>query len=195
MGIGPTRPAWKAGILPLNYTRIHRTSPSYWQRLYIIALLQTIVKSFFLYFAKKLKKFFINANFIKITKKNGVVSLLSLKKICYNNMVGISVSIENQILIWTAGRRYRRWWHQARASIPSATNPFVYIWRWTYMHIYWWHRPAHPSKSICLTNDFFEVKLLRLPYLQAVPPDALFRHSCLGPLTTLSVKMHKSWWR
>ena len=23
MGIGPTRPAWKAGILPLNYTRIH----------------------------------------------------------------------------------------------------------------------------------------------------------------------------
>ena len=26
MGIGPTRPAWKAGILPLNYTRIHRTS-------------------------------------------------------------------------------------------------------------------------------------------------------------------------
>ena len=22
MGIGPTRPAWKAGILPLNYTRI-----------------------------------------------------------------------------------------------------------------------------------------------------------------------------
>ena len=22
MGIGPTRPAWKAGILPLNYTRM-----------------------------------------------------------------------------------------------------------------------------------------------------------------------------
>ena len=39
MGIGPTRPAWKAGILPLNYTRIHRTSPTYRQRLYIIALL------------------------------------------------------------------------------------------------------------------------------------------------------------
>ena len=30
MGIGPTRPAWKAGILPLNYTRIR-------QRLYILA--------------------------------------------------------------------------------------------------------------------------------------------------------------
>ena len=25
MGIEPTRPAWKAGILPLNYTRIMRT--------------------------------------------------------------------------------------------------------------------------------------------------------------------------
>jgi hypothetical protein len=24
MGIEPTRPAWKAGILPLNYTRIAR---------------------------------------------------------------------------------------------------------------------------------------------------------------------------
>ena len=23
MGIEPTRPAWKAGVLPLNYTRIH----------------------------------------------------------------------------------------------------------------------------------------------------------------------------
>ena len=38
MGIGPTRPAWKAGILPLNYTRIYRTSVLYQQRLYIIAL-------------------------------------------------------------------------------------------------------------------------------------------------------------
>ena len=38
MGIGPTRPAWKAGILPLNYTRIRRTSTPYQQRLYIIAL-------------------------------------------------------------------------------------------------------------------------------------------------------------
>ena len=26
MGIGPTRPAWKAGILPLNYTRISRNA-------------------------------------------------------------------------------------------------------------------------------------------------------------------------
>ena len=29
MGIGPTRPAWKAGILPLNYTRIYKTYFNY----------------------------------------------------------------------------------------------------------------------------------------------------------------------
>ena len=44
MGIGPTRPAWKAGILPLNYTRICHTSTPYRQRLYIIALFAKIVK-------------------------------------------------------------------------------------------------------------------------------------------------------
>ena len=58
MGIGPTRPAWKAGILPLNYTRIHRTSPSHRQRLYIIALINKIVKQFSLVFQKKIKKFY-----------------------------------------------------------------------------------------------------------------------------------------
>ena len=26
MGIEPTRPAWKAGVLPLNYTRISKTN-------------------------------------------------------------------------------------------------------------------------------------------------------------------------
>ena len=52
MGIGPTRPAWKAGILPLNYTRIRRTSTPYQQRLYIIALLKRIVKQFFALFEK-----------------------------------------------------------------------------------------------------------------------------------------------
>ncbi len=29
MGIGPTRPAWKAGVLPLNYTRITSTMLDY----------------------------------------------------------------------------------------------------------------------------------------------------------------------
>ena len=59
MGIGPTRPAWKAGILPLNYTRI-RVSVSYQQRLYIIALFKRIVNRNYTVFTKKLKKFLKN---------------------------------------------------------------------------------------------------------------------------------------
>ena len=39
MGIGPTQPAWKAGILPLNYTRIR-------QRLYILPKIKKKVKCF-----------------------------------------------------------------------------------------------------------------------------------------------------
>ena len=58
MGIGPTRPAWKAGILPLNYTRTYHVSTSYRQRLYIIALINKIVKQFSLVFQKKIKKFY-----------------------------------------------------------------------------------------------------------------------------------------
>ena len=69
MGIGPTRPAWKAGILPLNYTRIRRTSPLYRQRLYIIALLKRIVKYFSPFFGKKLKKFNLFFFFVKTHKK------------------------------------------------------------------------------------------------------------------------------
>ena len=68
MGIGPTRPAWKAGILPLNYTRIHRTSPSHRQRLYIIALINRIVKYFFALFTKNFKKFLIFLFFKKCEK-------------------------------------------------------------------------------------------------------------------------------
>ena len=91
MGIEPTRPAWKAGILPLNYTRIHRTSPSYRQRLYIIALLNQIVKSFFALFGKKFKIFFTIPFFgcrekkvCENNKNNGFVFLLYFKKMCYN---------------------------------------------------------------------------------------------------------------
>ena len=69
MGIGPTRPAWKAGILPLNYTRIYHTSAPYRQRLYIIALFQKIVKSFSPLFSKKSQKFQYFLFFIKIIKK------------------------------------------------------------------------------------------------------------------------------
>ena len=44
MGIEPTRPAWKAGILPLNYTRIDVRSHKY---LDIIAQLVIFVNTFF----------------------------------------------------------------------------------------------------------------------------------------------------
>ena len=57
MGIGPTRPAWKAGILPLNYTRIFRRY-SVMLKDFIILLLwcQTflrgfLIKNFFLIFS------------------------------------------------------------------------------------------------------------------------------------------------
>ena len=44
MGIEPTRPAWKAGILPLNYTRIDVRSHKY---LDIISQLIIFVNTFF----------------------------------------------------------------------------------------------------------------------------------------------------
>ncbi len=47
MGIEPTRPAWKAGILPLNYTRTIgiRLQLSY-QRLYMIPHFKGFVNTF-----------------------------------------------------------------------------------------------------------------------------------------------------
>ncbi len=47
MGIEPTQPAWKAGILPLNYTRISAIILS---GFISIALLFLVVKSFFYFF-------------------------------------------------------------------------------------------------------------------------------------------------
>ena len=43
MGIEPTRPAWKAGILPLNYTRIENVLI---ERLYMITHFLSFVKGF-----------------------------------------------------------------------------------------------------------------------------------------------------
>ena len=43
MGVEPTRPAWKAGILPLNYTR---------GTLFIVSLRDVFVKHFFLQMIK-----------------------------------------------------------------------------------------------------------------------------------------------
>ena len=41
MGIEPTYPAWKAGVLPLNYTRV---------TLIIIFIIQLFVNNFFVFF-------------------------------------------------------------------------------------------------------------------------------------------------
>ena len=41
MGIEPTYPAWKAGVLPLNYTRM---------TLIIIFIIQLFVNNFFIFF-------------------------------------------------------------------------------------------------------------------------------------------------
>ena len=75
MGIGPTRPAWKAGILPLNYTRIYRTSAPHQQRLYIIALFDEIVKSFFTIFENFFEKFYFFIFVISIHKNCEKISL------------------------------------------------------------------------------------------------------------------------
>ena len=45
MGIEPTRPAWKAGILPLNYTRISLYSGT--DSLYRLPYFKRFVNTFF----------------------------------------------------------------------------------------------------------------------------------------------------
>ena len=57
MGIGPTRPAWKAGILPLNYTRISSH--------FIVASSTLVYNSI-----KQLNCQTFFATFLKISKKN-----------------------------------------------------------------------------------------------------------------------------
>ena len=62
MGIGPTLPAWKAGILPLNYTRISVPKTTLIDFIKIKNGCQLFVKPFFKFF-KNLSKnliFFIN---------------------------------------------------------------------------------------------------------------------------------------
>ena len=48
MGIEPTRPAWKAGVLPLNYTRIEGYHRRQFQALQ--ALIQSFTSSDVLYY-------------------------------------------------------------------------------------------------------------------------------------------------
>ncbi len=63
MGIEPTRPAWKAGILPLNYTRKILTLDD---EIYSITT-NIICQEFF---QKKIKKFFRAHDKMKSDTKN-----------------------------------------------------------------------------------------------------------------------------
>lgn len=56
MGIGPTQPAWKAGVLPLNYTRILATDINI---AYRTGICQVFLKFFPEFFSISGKKFFI----------------------------------------------------------------------------------------------------------------------------------------
>ena len=60
MGIEPTYPAWKAGVLPLNYTRV---------TLIIIFIIQLFVNNFFvfLFFYIFFRYFFIFPLFLSLT--------------------------------------------------------------------------------------------------------------------------------
>ena len=95
MGIGPTRPAWKAGILPLNYTRIssHFTVAS--STLVYNSIKKLNCQIFFRGFFKKNQIFF---TLTKIYKKCEIFScifplkeffstLVIKKRICYNVII------------------------------------------------------------------------------------------------------------
>ena len=56
MGIGPTRPAWKAGILPLNYTRILPYVSDSLTTLVYNTTIEQICQTNFCHFRKKNKK-------------------------------------------------------------------------------------------------------------------------------------------
>ncbi len=92
MGIGPTRPAWKAGILPLNYTRISLVAVPYQQRLYIITLIPTIVKQKSAFFRKIFKIFlifFLGANSLKKQENIFFQTFYIYENFCYNKKVGL----------------------------------------------------------------------------------------------------------
>ena len=44
MGIEPTLPAWKAGVLPLNYTRTSPNAPVSYKAFYILSNFSSLVK-------------------------------------------------------------------------------------------------------------------------------------------------------
>ncbi len=54
MGIGPTQPAWKAGILPLNYTRTRYAVNNANELYQNVILMSTVYKLFLKNFKEKI---------------------------------------------------------------------------------------------------------------------------------------------
>ena len=54
MGIGPTQPAWKAGILPLNYTRTRYAVNNANELYQNVILMSTVYKLFLKKFNEKI---------------------------------------------------------------------------------------------------------------------------------------------
>ena len=54
MGIGPTQPAWKAGILPLNYTRTRYAVNNANELYQNVILMSTVYKLFLKIFKEKI---------------------------------------------------------------------------------------------------------------------------------------------
>ena len=69
MGIGPTRPAWKAGILPLNYTRISYVFGTVPTTLVYNSIIKKNCQIIFAPFSKKIKKIFLISFFAAQTLK------------------------------------------------------------------------------------------------------------------------------
>ena len=82
MGIGPTRPAWKAGILPLNYTRISSQFTAASTTLVYNSTIQKNCQIIFAAFFKKISKFSIIFLFYKNYQKNVIFSLYSQNFFC-----------------------------------------------------------------------------------------------------------------
>ena len=62
MGIGPTQPAWKAGVLPLNYTRTSHNAYRLYQK-------SNLLSNIFLQFLKKFDLFCFTFYFLHLLTK------------------------------------------------------------------------------------------------------------------------------
>ncbi len=71
MGIGPTQPAWKAGILPLNYTRTRNAVNNAYELYQNVILMSTVYKLFFKKINEK-KLLLKKSAFVYIKKENSL---------------------------------------------------------------------------------------------------------------------------